>query len=262
MMRYTLDERDNDITDLLEEMESLRATIEELTLKVKDKDAVIDKHLDEIKGKDIEMNLLLNTIDNKNDTIQMLMSTSTGNTINNTNITNNTVNNTIVLNQYFSADMIDENKRMTIEQALGGLKGVAEYISIQTVVSPERGIRSYYVTDASRSNGIFLNKDGQWIRDEGGEMFQTVFRKIAFELRKSIVDYRDGKMDDEIDEDNIPGEIVADMRRTRENLMNSTRQTLLCPDAGSVKKIMKGYKGVAGDFREIKDMDIKIEIIQ
>ena len=92
-IRDILNEREEDITYLIEEMEMLRETIENANKQVKDKDVIINKKDDELKEKDTEITLLLNTIDNKNDTIQMLMSTGTGNTINNTNITNNTVNN-------------------------------------------------------------------------------------------------------------------------------------------------------------------------
>ena len=264
-LQETIQERDDDITNLLEEMESLLNKVSGLEAKCedlkKDNELLNIKNIEQdrcIRSKSEEILLLECTLKSKMETIETLSKnnhTVIHNTTNNTN--NMTVNNTVIINGGFESKMI--NKRMTMRQALGGLEGVAEYIAIHALVSEKERIACYYVTDATRRNGVYINSDGEWVRDIGGEVFKTIFGKVAFEIKRSISDCNKGLLDGDIDDETVPEEIIADIRRTRSNSMAVTRNKLLQPDHGTIRKIMKDYRGkTPTQYKDVKHYVIEM----
>ena len=231
-MKRIIDQHENDIISLVEENRDKDVEIKMKDVEIKMKDV-------EIKMKDAELNewkreveLLERDCENKQGFICNLQEMITKlNTTNNVNVNSN---NTIVVNQYFSPNIISNEVKMTLEQALNGLKGVADYISIHTVIDETSGLHCYYVTDASRSNGVYLDQDGNWIRDEGGASMQGIFGRVSHEIRQTIRDYKRGLLDDNIDEDNLPDFIVNNIRETRVKEMEKLRETLRCPTPGDV----------------------------
>ena len=218
----TLEERENDILTLVDDNESLRSILNE-----KNEEIILLKDqvrcMKEDKQKRETENIMLQTqIDCKSEMIKSLVTNNPNNIVNN----DVTINNTIVVNQHFDEKFLQGAGKMSIRQALGGLEGVAEYLSDQLIIHPEKNIHSYYVTDASRRNGMYLNENGQWTKDEGGHVLVGTFGALAFQVRKSKYDYKDGLMDDGMIEEDIPEHVVNDIRNTRMQLMENTRKQL------------------------------------
>ena len=117
-LQETIQERDDDITNLLEEMESLLNKVSGLEAKCedlkKDNELLNIKNIEQdrcIRSKSEEILLLECTLKSKMETIETLSKnnhTVIHNTTNNTN--NMTVNNTVIINGGFESKMI--NKRM------------------------------------------------------------------------------------------------------------------------------------------------------
>ena len=247
----------------IEENRSNRSLIYEEITKLKDmhknmihKNELLEKEIEALK-KEL-MNNEKRMLQDAN-TINRLIGRDSNSGNKTVNINNGTVN-TIVIEAAmpFTGSII--NKPMELEYALNGAEGIAEYISICSIVDKQSQLRCYYVTDASRANGVFLNGEGEWIKDEGGEIMKGIFINVARELKKVLYNYERGLYDDIANEENMPDEIVADIRRARAALIKKSRNELINPVNTYVRSVMKCYRGkVPGEFKDIKHYQIKME---
>ena len=253
-----LDTRDDDIMNLKDEIDKIRQKCDDYKHEIDILRIKLNRSNDTIEQTEKIIEQYEKRIDKDTNTIQQLVINNSNN-IRTVSVTNNT-NNTIVIKGAIPfSGSIFKNRRMELEHALGGPEGIAEYISICSIVDRESQLRCYYVTDASRANGVFLNSEGEWIKDEGGEIMKGIFINVARELKKVLYDYKCGLYDDIANEDNMPDEIVADIRRARAALIIKSRNELINPINAYVRSVMKCYRGkVSGEFKDIKHYQIEM----